>query len=262
MEKLHISVRGLSHVYFREGIPVPALDSIDLSVRKGSFVSVVGPSGGGKTTLLKCMGGLINQTEGKITIAGKPPEDAIRRRAVGYVFQDPSLLPWRTVLRNLELPLEIAGDSIDTEKSHAMLAAIGMSQFGDFYPHQLSGGMSQRVAFGRSLVMEPELLLMDEPLGALDEITRIDMRHHLLALWEDAQSTVVMVTHSIPEAIIMSDSVIVLSSRPGKVVDEVVIDLPRPREKSLEDTSEFHVYCARVKHLLLEAATIGSPDGR
>ncbi len=262
MGKMHISVRGLSHVYFREGIPVPALDSINLGVRKGSFVSVVGPSGGGKTTLLKCMGGLINQTDGKITIADKPPEDAIKRRAVGYVFQDPSLLPWRTVLRNIELPLEIAGGSINSEKSQAILAAIGMSQFGDFYPHQLSGGMSQRVAFGRSLVMEPELLLMDEPLGALDEITRTDMRHHLLALWEDSQSTVVMVTHSVPEAVIMSDSVIVLSSQPGKVVDEVVIDLPRPREKALEDSSEFHLYSARVRQLLLEAATIGSSDGR
>ena len=262
MGKMHISVRGLSHVYFREGIPVPALDSINLGVRKGSFVSVVGPSGGGKTTLLKCMGGLINQTDGKITIADKPPEDAIKRRAVGYVFQDPSLLPWRTVLRNIELPLEIAGGSINSEKSQAILAAIGMSQFGDFYPHQLSGGMSQRVAFGRSLVMEPELLLMDEPLGALDEITRTDMRHHLLALWEDSLSTGVMVTHSVPEAVIMSDSVIVLSSQPGKVVDEVVIALPRPREKALEDSSEFHLYSARVRQLLLEAATIGSSDGR
>ena len=192
----HISVRGLAHSYGSNGRTTVALESVDLQVERGEFVSVVGPSGGGKTTLLRCIGGLIEPGAGRIDVGGRPA--ARRSGEIGYVFQDPSLLPWRTVSGNVALPLEIGGGRADPARVDETLDAVGLSGFGAHYPHQLSGGMAQRTAFARALAMDPEVLLMDEPLGALDEITRADMSLYLLSLWERSGSTVVMVTHSVP----------------------------------------------------------------
>ncbi len=256
MGEPHISVRGLSHSYESNGQPLAALESVDLKVERGEFVSVVGPSGGGKTTLLRCIGGLIEPYAGEVAVGGMPPEEARRRRAIGCVFQDPSLLPWRTVLGNVALPLEIGGGRANPQRLRETLEAVGMLNFGGYYPHQLSGGMAQRTAFARALAMDADALLMDEPLGALDEITRAEVRLYLLSLWERTRSTVVMVTHSVPEAVLTSDRVVVLSSRPGRVVGVVIVDLPRPRERSLEDSPEFLACSSEVRAMLLAGSGV------
>ncbi len=254
----HISVRGLAHAYSSNGSTIAALESIDLQVERGEFVSVVGPSGGGKTTLLRCIGGLIEPDAGLIEVGGRPADR--RNGDIGYVFQDPSLLPWRTVSGNVALPLEIGGGRADPERVAETLDAVGLSGFGGHYPHQLSGGMAQRTAFARALAMDPDVLLMDEPLGALDEITRADMSLYLLSLWERSGSTVVMVTHSVPEAVMTSDRVVVMSSRPGRMVGSVDIALPRPRERSLEDAPGFLACSSQVRSLLLAGSVNGTPD--
>jgi len=254
----HIFVRGLAHAYGSNGGTTVALESIDLQVERGEFVSVVGPSGGGKTTLLRCIGGLIEPDAGRIEVGGRPAGG--RNGDIGYVFQDPSLLPWRTVSGNVALPLEIGGGRADPDRVGKTLDAVGLSGFGGHYPHQLSGGMAQRTAFARALAMDPEVLLMDEPLGALDEITRADMSVYLLSLWERSQSTVIMVTHSVPEAVMTSDRVVVMSSRPGRIVGAVDVPLPRPRERTLEDTPEFLACSSRVRSLLLAGSDSGTPD--
>ena len=256
----HISVRGLAHAYVSNGGVTAALEAVDLKVGRGEFVSVVGPSGGGKTTLLRCIGGLIEPDAGRIEVGGRPADR--RNGEIGYVFQDPALLPWRNVSGNVALPLEIGGGRADPARVAETLEAVGLSGFGGHYPHQLSGGMAQRTAFARALAMDPEVLLMDEPLGALDEITRADMSLYLLSLWECSHSTVLMVTHSVPEAVMTSDRVVVMSSRPGRIVGAVDIPLPRPRERSLEDTPKFLACSSQVRSLLLAGSANGASDYR
>ena len=252
----HISVRGLRHLYETEGPVLTALANVDLEVGRGEFLSVIGPSGGGKTTLLKVIGGLLQPTEGTVTIGGLSPKEAQRRKEIGYVFQDPSLLPWRTVVQNIKLPLEVNRGQIrrDQGEPERLMDAVGLREFRDYHPHRLSGGMRQRVALARSLVTDPAVLLMDEPLGSLDEITRAAMRYELLRVWEISRNTVVMVTHSIAEAVMMSDRVVVLSARPGRVVGQVPVDLPRPREKSLERSRNYLALTDRVKEVLFLGA--------
>ena len=256
-----IMVRGLAHVYRSDGQALTALANVDLDVGRGEFVSVIGPSGGGKTTLLKAIGGLLEPTAGRVTIDGLTPQDARRRKNIGFVFQDPSLLPWRTVLQNISLALQLntRQGGADAEEPERLVEAIGLPDFRDYYPHQLSGGMRQRVAFARALAMDPAVLLMDEPLGALDEITRAEIRYELLRVWEDSHKTVVLVTHSIPEAVVMSDRVVVLSPRPGRVVGQVSVDLPRPREAALEQSGGFLEIADRVREVLSRGAKRGAP---
>jgi NitT/TauT family transport system ATP-binding protein len=229
-----------------------ALANVDLEVGRGEFLAVLGPSGGGKTTLLKAIGGLLKPTAGTVTIGGRAPEDAQRRKEIGCVFQDSSLLPWRTVLQNIALPLEVNRSQSRPDKGEPerLLETVGLREFRDFHPHQLSGGMRQRVALARSLVTDPAVLLMDEPLGSLDEITRTTMRYELLRVWEVSRKTVVMVTHSIAEAVMMSDRVVVLSPRPGRIVGQVPVDLPRPRDESLERSRSYLEHIDRVKEVL------------
>ena len=250
--KPRIAVRGLSHAYENGSDWLTALSDVSLDVAGGSLVSIIGPSGGGKTTLLKAIGGLLTPSAGEILVAGHPASEARRRRLIGFVFQDPSLLPWRTVLQNVQLPIELgAGNGGPLEDEAARLVElVGLEEFSGYYPHQLSGGMRQRVALARALAVDPEVLLMDEPLGALDEMTRSAMRYELLRVWSLSRKTVVMITHSIPEAVILSDRVLVLSSRPGRIVDEISIDLPRPRSEALERSQAFLDYTYRIKEAL------------
>lgn len=236
-------------------LQVKALDNVYLRIAKGQFFSVLGPSGCGKSTMLRIMGGLIEPTSGKIIIGEhQGPHDAQRAKEIGFVFQDPGLLGWKTVQGNIELPLQVnrRANRPVRHTTAELLELVGLSAFRDAYPHQLSGGMQQRVAIARALSFDPQILLMDEPFGALDEITRATMRYELVRIWEHSRKTVVFVTHSIPEAIILSDTVAVMSARPGRVRGVVEIKLPRPRTEENERTPEFLEYVERLRRLLRE----------
>ncbi len=256
----HIAVSGLTQVFDGPRRSLTALADVDLAVEKGAFFSIIGPSGGGKTTLLKAIGGLLQPTTGAILVDGVPPAEAQRRKAIGFVFQDPSLLPWRTVLQNIQLPLQLnprraSSDAIDPDR---MVETVGLAEFRDYYPHQLSGGMRHRVSLARALVMDPSVLLMDEPLASLDEITRTAMRYELLKLWELSRKTVVFVTHSIAEAVLLSDRVAVMSPRPGRILEAVRIDLPRPRGESVERSDAFRDYAHEIREILSLGAFHGA----
>ncbi|MYB48418.1 MAG: ABC transporter ATP-binding protein [Dehalococcoidia bacterium] len=245
----HISIRGLSHKYGNRLPRVTALSDIDLDIHEGEFVSIIGPSGCGKTTLLRIIGGLLTPTHGTVRIDGASPDEARRQRLFGAVFQDAALLPWRTAAENVCLSIELNGDNGKGEVND-LLDTVGLDGFHDSYPHQLSGGMKQRVALARALATRPRILLMDEPFGSLDEITRTDMGYELLRIWESRPTTVLFVTHSIAEAVMLSDRVVVLSPRPGEIVDVINIELERPRLQSVEESKEFGEYMALVRGLL------------
>ncbi len=258
----HIEVRGVTHVFDSERRPLTALAPIDLEVQRGEFVSIIGPSGGGKTTLLKAIGGLLEPTSGTILIDGMPPVESQRSKSIGFVFQDPTLLAWRSVFENIRLPLLVNGGD-GGNGSHAverLLDAVGLDEFRDYYPYQLSGGMRQRVALARALVSDPTVLLMDEPLGALDEMTRSTMRYELVRLWESSPKTVVFVTHSVPEAVVLSDRVVVLSSRPGRILANIDVGLPRPRSEELDLSAEFLEYTREIRGCLSREATYGQSN--
>ena len=255
----HIVVRQLTQVFTSGQMTLTALARVNLEVRSGAFISVVGPSGGGKTTLLRVIGGLLEPTFGNILVGGLPPVEAQRHKTIGFAFQDPSLLPWRTVLQNIGLPLQL-NNSFTPEtinQPEHLMEIVGLTRFQDYYPYQLSGGMKQRVALARALVINPPVLLMDEPFGSLDEMTRGAMRYVLLQLWELSRKTVLFVTHSIPEAVLLSDRVIVMSSQPGRILQDLSIDLPRPREESLEHSKRFLEYVQKIKEILSADAVSG-----
>ena len=243
-----VGLEGVGVVYPLPGTELRALEGIDLEVSAGEFVSVIGPSGCGKSTLLRVVGGLQAPTKGRALVDGREPRQAQRDKQIGYVFQDPTLLPWRTVYQNVALPLTLNRNERGQEPD-VLLDLVGLSAFHSYYPHQLSGGMQQRVALARALVTSPSLLLMDEPFGALDEITRSAMRYELLRIWQSGQSelTVVFVTHSITEAVLLSDRVIVLTPRPGRVAADIRIELPRPRTEELELDPPFLAYCRDLR---------------
>ncbi len=246
----HITVTGLSRVFEGNSGSLLALSNVDLGVAWGEFVSIIGPSGCGKTTLLRTIGGLLQPTEGEVLIGGRSPEEAQRHKDIGFVFQDPALLPWRTVIANISLSLKVNRRTNGARDPMQLLDLVGLSEFRSYYPHQLSGGMKQRVALARALVFEPSVLLMDEPFGALDEITRSAMRYELLKIWERSKKTVVFVTHSITEAIVLSDRIVVMAGKPGRVKTILPVSMPRPREQSVERTSEFLSYAENLKNLL------------
>ena len=237
-----------------------ALSGIDLDVPRGGFVSLIGPSGCGKTTLLRAIADLERPSSGQLTVNGMTPDAARRARAYGYVFQAPALLPWRTIERNVRLPLEVMGMAVAEQRARASryLDLVGLSEFRRRFPWQLSGGMQQRASIARALSFEPSLLLMDEPFGALDEITRDTLNLHLHALWRRGGMTVVFVTHSIPEAVFLSSQVVVMSPRPGRIVERVDVDLPTERDLDVRETTGF----LRVAHRVREALRAGhSYDG-
>ena len=235
-----IEVARLSHIYAgREG-QVPALQDISLTVGAGRFVVIVGPSGCGKTSLLMMMAGLRHQTAGTIHIQGRTI-DAPDPDRVGVVFQEASLFPWLSALDNIEFPMALrhAPKAERTVRANAMLNLVGLQGFGSRYPHELSGGMKQRVSIARGLVQDPPVLLMDEPFAALDEQTRMTMGHELLRIWSQTAKTVVFVTHSLTEAVYLADEVLVMSARPGRIIDRIQVALPRPRSYEMMGTETF-----------------------
>lgn len=226
------------------------LDKLTFQVAEGEFLCLVGPSGCGKTTLLRLVAGLERPTAGWIRLAGEEVDRP--RRAVGIVFQEPTLMAWRTTVANVALPLEVDGFHKEEarQQARALLDLVGLSGFEKAYPAQLSGGMAQRVALARALVHDPRILLLDEPFGALDALTREHMGQELLRIWQARRKTVVMVTHSVPEAVFLADRVLVLGPRPASVVAQVTVDLPRPRTPDILETPSFSTLARRVREIL------------
>ncbi len=234
---------------------VAALEDITLEVQPEEFISFIGPSGCGKSTLLRLIGGLVAPSDGELLVNGKLPQQARIDRDYGMVFQAATLLEWRNVRKNIELPLEIQGVPAQErrQKAQAALELVELGGFGDHWPWQLSGGMQQRVAIARALVFQPSLLLMDEPFGALDEFTRERMNMELLHIWRETDTTVLFVTHSIPEAIFLSSRVVVMSPRPGRITEIVEVELPRPRNFETRALPQYHEQVAQVRELMRDA---------
>ena len=246
-----IQVDSLSHVYAGAEGGVPALQDISLTVEPGKFVVIVGPSGCGKTSLLMMLAGLRHQTSGTILCDGRPIAAPDPSR-VGVVFQEASLFPWLTAQDNTEFPLALRGTGRGERRHRAeeMLRLVGLDGFGARYPHELSGGMKQRVSIARGLVQDPPVLLMDEPFAALDEQTRMTMGHELLRIWSQTRKTVVFITHSLTEAVYLADEVLVMSARPGRIVAEFDVPFDYPRGSELRFDSNFAELCGKVSHEL------------
>jgi NitT/TauT family transport system ATP-binding protein len=245
---------GVGKVFDVGPNPVTALEEIDLTIRAGEFVSLIGPSGCGKTTLLRVMGDLLEPTSGEVLVNAKPARRARLDRDYGMVFQAPVLMDWRTIARNIELPLEIIGfPRAERERRSAeLLHLVELDGFGERHPWQLSGGMQQRVAIARALAFAPGLLLMDEPFGALDEMTRERMNLELMNIWSRTATTVVFVTHSIPEAVFLSTRVVVMSARPGRISRIIEVDLAQPRTVETRDTTRYFELVSEVREALRE----------
>ena len=249
-----IDISRLSLTFETSDGPVEALSGIDLSIGRGEFVSLIGPSGCGKTTLLRVIADLETPTSDKVIINGLTPSEARLERAYGYVFQAPALYPWRTIARNIALPLEIMGFSKEERKERVQrnLDLVNLSGFERRFPWQLSGGMQQRASIARALAFDPDLLLMDEPFGALDEIVRDKLNEQLLQLWNKTRKTVVFVTHSIPEAVFLSTRIVVMSPRPGRIHDVIECGFARDRTLEVRETRQFLEIANRVRHGLRE----------
>ncbi len=240
-----------------------ALQPVDLSVAEGEFVTLLGPSGCGKSTLLKMVAGLLDPSDGRVLLRRRPVREAeASGRRMAFVFQSPTLMPWASVATNVRLPLDLAGVARDDAEARVadVLALVGLTTFARSLPRTLSGGMQMRVSIARALVVDPHVLLMDEPFGALDEITRARLDGELLDLWREKRLTVLFVTHSIHEAVFLSDRVVVMAARPGRVVEEVAIDAPRPRAPGFMVTPEFSRYARRLQDGLLRASGEGEMD--
>jgi NitT/TauT family transport system ATP-binding protein len=232
---------------------VHALADVSFSVDEGRFVTLVGPSGCGKSTLLQILAGLLTATHGQVRVDGQRIQAPMPDK-IGMVFQDPTLLPWKTALANIEFPLDLRGVERATRRARcaALLDLVGLHEFADHYPHELSGGMRQRVAIARGLAQDPRLILMDEPFAALDEQARTRMGHDLLDIWGKTGKTVFFITHSLAEAIYLSDVVLVMSARPGRIIETIAIDFPRPRELDLIGSAAFGRIRNRIWHLIAE----------
>jgi NitT/TauT family transport system ATP-binding protein len=230
------------------------LHNVELEIRPGELVSLIGPSGCGKSTLLRLIGDLLAPTEGSIRVNGKPPRQARLSREYGIVFQQPVLYEWRTVIQNVQLPLEVMRvPAVERRRRAAdLLHLVGLTEFADRYPWELSGGMQQRVSIARALSFRPSVLLMDEPFGALDEMTRERLNRELLNIWSETGTTIVFVTHSVAEAVFLSDRVVVMSPRPGRIEAVIDVHLRRPRDADTRDAPAFFALIADVRHHLRE----------
>jgi NitT/TauT family transport system ATP-binding protein len=244
-----IKAEGLGLTFETNDGPVHALSNVNLTINKGDFVSFIGPSGCGKTTFLRTIADLERPTTGSLTVNGMTPQQAREARAYGYVFQAAALLPWRTIERNVALPLEIMGFSKTevAERIHRTLELVNLTGFEKKFPWQLSGGMQQRASIARALAFDADLLLMDEPFGALDEIVRDHLNEQLLELWARTSKTICFVTHSIPEAVYLSTRIVVMSPRPGRVTDIIESTLPKERPLDIRESPEFLAIAARVR---------------
>jgi NitT/TauT family transport system ATP-binding protein len=260
-----IRIEKLSMVFYGRGEPVIALDKIDMHVRAGEFASIIGPSGCGKSTLLRLVADIMKPFAGTITLGGESPTAARHAHSLGFVFQSPTLLPWRSVKQNIELPLDVVGRNSakrSTRSAADLIDLVGLSGFEDALPHTLSGGMQQRVAIARALMLTPDILLLDEPFGALDEITRQRMNLELLRIWSESGTSALLVTHSIGEAVFMSDRVYVMSARPGRIVSVIDVPLERPRRLDMMRSPEFFACVNKVRDGLFgneQMQAAGSP---
>lgn len=254
-----ISARGISLTFETNDGPVHALKDVDLDIKRGEFVSFIGPSGCGKTTFLRVIADLEKPTAGEISVNGQDPETARMNRDYGYVFQSAGLFPWRTIAKNIKLPLEIMGysDEEQEQRTQAALSLVELDGFGGKFPWQLSGGMQQRASIARALSFDADILLMDEPFGALDEIVRDHLNEQLLALWRRTKKTIGFVTHSIPEAVYLSTKIVVMSPRPGRITEVIESTLPDERPLDIRDTPEFMALSHRVR----EGLRGGHQDG-
>ena len=244
-----IEAKGLNLTFQTNDGPVHALRDVNLTIEKGDFVSFIGPSGCGKTTFLRCIAGLEHPTGGTLSVNGMTPDDARKARAYGYVFQAAGLYPWRTIGGNIRLPLEIMGFSKEdqAERVKKTLDLVDLTGFEKKFPWQLSGGMQQRASIARALAFDADILLMDEPFGALDEIVRDKLNEELLKLWARTEKTIGFVTHSIPEAVYLSTKIVVMSPRPGRITDVIESTLPRERPLDIRDSAEFIEIAHRVR---------------
>lgn len=249
-----IRIDAVSMRYTTGGQQLQALSDVSLDVAPGEFVSLLGPSGCGKSTLLRLIADLLQPTAGEVGVKGKPARRARLERDYGMVFQAPVLYDWRTVAKNVQLPLEIMGvpRRERVERTRRLLSLVGLQDFHDHYPWQLSGGMQQRVSIARALSFQPSILLMDEPFGALDEMTRDRLNLELLNIWSETGTTIVFVTHSIPEAVFLSDRIAVMTPRPGRIDSMVDVDLPRPRDASTRELPAFFRLISEVRGHLAE----------
>jgi NitT/TauT family transport system ATP-binding protein len=243
-----IDLRGVSVHFMSERREVVALENISFSLRPGSFLTLLGPSGCGKSTLLRVVADILPPTSGSVRVLGHAPVEARRKREIGFVFQDSTLLPWRSALDNVRLPLQVGGgQSVRGSRTpEELLALVGLSGWERSLPHELSGGMRQRVSICRALLHSPPLLAMDEPFGALDALTRDQLQVDLLRLWTDQKMTVVFITHSISEAVFLSDRIVVMSPRPGRIETIIDVELERPRRLAVRDTPQYARYVHQV----------------
>lgn len=251
-----IIVQDIQRIFKSGARPIHALDRVSFDVDEGNFVSIVGPSGCGKSTLLKIISGLLPASSGSIHVNNRDVDGPLEN--VGMVFQSPVLLKWRNVMDNIMLPVEFAklDRARHLERARSLIELVGLQGFEEVYPYQLSGGMQQRVSLCRALVTDPQLLLMDEPFGALDAMTRDELDLELLRIWEERKKTVLFVTHNIQEAVFLSDYVVVMSARPGRVLEKLSIDLPRPRAMEVMSLASFGQYALRIRSMLASASGI------